>query len=114
MTVVLVFVGAAAGASLRYATGRLAQRWSRRAFPWATLVVNVVGSFVLGSVAGASPDLLALVGAGLCGGLTTYSTFSYETVRLTEDGRYGQALANVTASLAAGLAAAALGYALSR
>ncbi len=110
MTVALVFVGAAAGATLRY----LVARAVRRAFPWATLVVNVVGSFVLGCVAGASPDLVALVGAGLCGGLTTYSTFSHETVRLTEDGRYGQAFANVAASLTAGVAAAALGYALTR
>ncbi|XVS65947.1 fluoride efflux transporter CrcB [Actinosynnema sp. CA-299493] len=110
MTVVLVFVGAAVGASLRYAAGRLV----RRTFPWATLAVNVVGSFVLGCVAGTSPDLFALVGTGLCGGLTTYSTFSHETVRLTEDGRYLQALANVAASLALGLTAAALGYAFTR
>ncbi|MCC8244810.1 fluoride efflux transporter CrcB [Saccharothrix luteola] len=110
MTVLLVFAGAAVGASLRYAAGRLVQR----TFPWATLAVNLAGSFVLGCVAGTSPDLFALVGIGLCGGLTTYSTFSYETVRLTEDGRYLQALANVTASLTTGLAAAALGYALTR
>ncbi|MCE6997795.1 fluoride efflux transporter CrcB [Saccharothrix sp. S26] len=110
MTALLVFVGAAVGATLRYAAGRLV----RRTFPWATLAVNVVGSFVLGCVAGASPDLVALVGTGLCGGLTTYSTFSYETVRLTEDGRYRQAFANVAASLTAGVAAAALGYALAR
>lgn len=108
MTVLLVFAGAAVGATLRYAAGRLV----RRTFPWATLAVNVVGSFVLGCVAGASPDLVALIGTGLCGGLTTYSTFSYETVRLTEDGRYRQAFANVAASLTAGVAAAALGYAL--
>lgn len=110
MTVFLVFAGASVGAVLRYAVGRLV----RRSFPWATLAVNVVGSFVLGCVAGAAPDLVALVGAGLCGGLTTYSTFGYETARLTEDGRYRQALANVAASLAAGVAAAALGYALTR
>ncbi|MEU4444600.1 fluoride efflux transporter CrcB [Actinosynnema sp. NPDC050801] len=110
MTVLLVFVGAAAGASLRYATGRLL----RKSFPWATFAVNVVGSFVLGCVAGASPDLVALVGTGLCGGLTTYSTFSYETIRLTEDGRHRQAFANVAGSIAAGVAAAALGYALTR
>ncbi|QQQ77774.1 fluoride efflux transporter CrcB [Saccharothrix sp. 6-C] len=110
MTVLLVFAGAAVGASLRYAAGRLAQR----TFPWATLAVNVVGSFVLGCVAGTSPDLFALVGTGLCGGLTTYSTFSYETVRLTEDGRYRRALANIAASLALGLAAAVLGCLISR
>lgn len=110
MTVVLVFVGAAAGAVLRHLTARLLQR----RFPWATLAVNVAGSFVLGAVAGTSPEVFALVGTGLCGGLTTYSTFSHETVRLTEDGHYGQAVANVAANLATGLAAAALGYAVSR
>ncbi|MFE9745956.1 fluoride efflux transporter CrcB [Saccharothrix saharensis] len=110
MTVLLVFAGAAVGASLRYAASRVLQR----SFPWATLVVNVVGSFVLGCVAGASPNLVALLGTGLCGGLTTYSTFSYETIRLTEDGRYRQAFANVAASLTTGVAAAALGYALTR
>nr|WP_143192952.1 fluoride efflux transporter CrcB [Saccharothrix sp. CB00851] len=112
MMVALVFVGAAVGAVLRYLTARLVRRTFP--FPWATFAVNVVGSFVLGCVAGASPELRALVGAGLCGGLTTYSTFSFETLRLTEVGRYGQAFANVAASLTAGLAAAALGYALSR
>ncbi|MFI9006415.1 fluoride efflux transporter FluC [Actinosynnema sp. NPDC053489] len=110
MTVLLVFVGAAAGASLRYATGLLL----RREFPLATLVVNVVGSFVLGCVVGASPHLVALVGSGLCGGLTTYSTFSHETVRLAEGGRHLRAFANVAANLCGGLAAAALGCAISR
>ncbi|TQM80426.1 camphor resistance protein CrcB [Saccharothrix saharensis] len=110
MTVLLVFVGAAVGASLRHAASRVLPR----SFPWATLAVNVVGSFVLGCVAGASPDLVALLGTGLCGGLTTYSTFSYETIRLAEDGRYRQAFANVAASLTTGVAAAALGYALTR
>lgn len=110
MTVLLVFLGAAVGATLRYLTARLV----RRAFPWATLAVNVVGSFVLGCVAGASPHLVALVGAGLCGGLTTYSTFGYETTRLTEDGRHRQAFANVAANVAVGVTAAALGHLLTR
>lgn len=110
MTVLLVFVGAAVGASLRYLAGRLV----RRSFPWATLAVNVVGSFLLGCVAGASPHLVALVGTGLCGGLTTYSTFSHETLRLTEDGKHWQAFANAAVSVIAGVAAAALGYALTR
>ncbi|WP_367131110.1 CrcB family protein [Saccharothrix sp. HUAS TT1] len=110
MTVLLVFVGAAVGAVLRYATGRLL----RRSFPWATLVVNALGSFVLGCVAGASPDLVALLGTGLCGGLTTYSAFGYETIKLAEDGEHRQAFANVVTSVAVGVGAAALGYALTR
>jgi CrcB protein len=83
-------------------------------FPFGTLAVNVVGSFVLGCVAGASPDLVVLIGTGLCGGMTTYSTFSYETVRLTEDGRYWQAFANAATNIAAGVTAAALGYVVTR
>ncbi|QFZ17350.1 fluoride efflux transporter CrcB [Saccharothrix syringae] len=110
MTAGLVFAGAAVGAVLRYLTGLLLPR----RFPWATLAVNVAGSFVLGVVAGASPAVTALVGTGFCGGLTTFSTFSWETVALVEAGRAGQALANVATSLVTGVAAAFLGYALTR
>ncbi|GAA1301533.1 fluoride efflux transporter CrcB [Saccharothrix xinjiangensis] len=110
MTVGLVFLGAAVGAVLRHLAGRLV----RRAFPWATLLVNVAGSFVLGVVAGASPAVVALVGTGFCGGLTTFSTFSWETVELVEGGRVGRAVANVAVSLVAGVAAAGFGYWLSR
>ncbi|MEU4740136.1 CrcB family protein [Actinosynnema sp. NPDC023658] len=110
MTVLLVFAGAAVGATLRFLAGLLV----RRSFPWATLAVNVVGSFVLGCVAGGEPGLSALLGTGLCGGLTTYSTFSYETIRLAEDGHHWRAFANVAANVTAGVAAAALGYALTR
>lgn len=110
MTLGLVFAGAAVGAVLRHLTGRLV----RRSFPWATLLVNVVGSFVLGAVAGASPAVVTLVGTGFCGGLTTFSTFSWETVALVEEGRVGRAVANVAVSVVVGVAAAGLGYRLSR
>lgn len=112
MTALLVFVGAAVGAPLRYLADRAVQSWHVTRFPFGTLAVNVVGSFALGCVAGASPNLVALLGTGLCGALTTYSTFSFETVRLAEDGEHWQAFANVATSIAAGVAAAALGYAL--
>jgi CrcB protein len=112
MTALLVFVGAAIGAPLRYLTDRVIQSWHLTRFPFGTLAVNVVGSFVLGCVAGTSPHLVALLGTGLCGALTTYSTFSFETVRLAEDGEYWKALANAASSIAAGVAAAALGCAL--
>lgn len=114
MTPLLVFAGAAAGAVARYLTDRFVQSRHDSVFPWGTLTVNLVGSFVLGCVAGTDPNWLALIGTGFCGGLTTYSTFSFETVRLLENGAYRQAFANVAVSVVAGVGAAAVGYALTR
>ncbi|MEU8078165.1 fluoride efflux transporter CrcB [Catellatospora citrea] len=118
MTVLLVALGAAVGAPLRYLVDRAVQARHDAVFPWGTLTVNVAGSFVLGllaggALAGAVPgSVTALLGTGFCGALTTYSTFGYETVKLVETGSFGQAFANVAVSVAAGLAAAATGYAL--
>lgn len=118
MTFVLVMVGGAAGAPLRYVTDLAVQRWHGGRFPWGTLAVNVLGSLLLGillglAAAGAvSPEVLALFGAGLCGALTTYSTFGFETVRLVEEGALAAALGNVTLSLVVGVAAGGLGWAL--
>lgn len=113
MSLILVMVGAAVGAPLRYLTDRAVQSRHDTTFPWGTFVVNVVGSFVLGLATGRLPsDLQLLVGTGFCGALTTYSTFSYETLRLAEDGSLLLAVANVAASVAAGLAAAFLGAGL--
>ncbi|RKT53222.1 fluoride efflux transporter CrcB [Saccharothrix australiensis] len=114
MTVLLVFAGSALGAVARYLTDRFVRGRTRATFPWGTLAVNVVGSLLLGCVAGADPAWAASVGTGFCGGLSTYSTFSHETVRLLEDGRHGQALVNVAANLGAGVAAAAVGCLLTR
>ncbi|MGB3442115.1 MAG: fluoride efflux transporter CrcB [Actinophytocola sp.] len=114
MTAVLVFLGAAVGAPLRYLTDRLVQSRHDSLFPWGTLTVNLAGSLVLGALAGAGTALpgtvLALVGTGFCGALTTYSTFSYETLRLAERKAYLYAAMNVVVSIAAGLAAAWLAY----
>ncbi|MEO3778844.1 fluoride efflux transporter CrcB [Micromonospora sp. B11E3] len=116
MTVLLVALGAAVGAPLRYLTDRAVQARYGSAFPWGTLTVNVLGSLLLGALVGAptGPALGALLGTGLCGALTTYSTFGYETLRLARDGARGRALANALGSVAAGLAAASAGYALAR
>ncbi len=116
----LVAVGAAVGAPLRYLTDRAVQARHGTAFPWGTLTVNVAGSLVLGTVAGAvlagaaSSQLQLLLGTGLCGALTTYSTFSYETLRLVETGAGRFAAANVVLSLLGGLGAVYLGAALAR
>ena len=78
MTPLLVALGAAVGAPLRYL---LAQRWDAR-LPWGTLAVNLAGAFVLGALVGAAVDggAMALLGTGFCGGLTTYSSFSVQSV----------------------------------
>ncbi|WP_275466642.1 fluoride efflux transporter CrcB [Streptomyces noursei] len=120
MTWALVVIGAMVGAPLRYLTDRSVQRRHDTVFPWGTFTVNVVGSLVLGLLTGAvaagaaSPDVQLLVGTGLCGALTTYSTFSYETLRLSQDGAGFLAVANVVGSIVAGLGAAFVGAALAQ
>ncbi|MEU3537123.1 MULTISPECIES: fluoride efflux transporter CrcB [Streptomyces] len=116
MNWLLVVAGAVVGAPARYLTDRAVQSRHDSVFPWGTFVVNVVGSLILGLVTGAvaagaaGPRLQLLLGTGLCGALTTYSTFSYETLRLTEAGSGLYASVNVVAGVAAGLAAAFAGY----
>ncbi|MGN9776919.1 fluoride efflux transporter CrcB [Micromonospora sp. H33] len=114
MTVLLIALGAAVGAPLRYLTDRAVQARFGTAFPWGTLTVNVAGSLLLGILVGlpVSPTIGAPLGTGLCGALTTYSTFSYETLRLARSGRPGHALGNALLSVTATLTAATLGYAL--
>ena len=117
MSLLLVIAGAAVGAPLRYLTDRALQSRHDTVFPWGTFAVNVFGSLVLGVVTGAvlaggAPSEVQLaVGTGFCGALTTYSTFSYETLRLLEGDARLFAAANVVASIVAGLGAAFLGVA---
>lgn len=113
-----VCLGAAVGAPGRYLVDRMVQARFGTVLPWGTLLVNVVGSLTLGVLAGVAvghdvPGVVALtLGTGFCGALTTYSTFGYETVRLVEDGELRSAALNVVIGLAAGLGAAAAGYAV--
>ncbi|MFJ8232785.1 fluoride efflux transporter FluC [Streptomyces sp. NPDC094448] len=111
MTWLLVALGAAVGAPLRYLTDRAVQSRHESAFPWGTFTVNAVACLVLGATAGAavSTELYALLGTGLCGALSTYSTFSYETLRLAETGRWPMAAANIAASVLVGTGALVLG-----
>ncbi|MEU6366792.1 fluoride efflux transporter CrcB [Streptomyces sp. NPDC046931] len=115
MNWLLVIIGAMVGAPLRYLTDRAVQLRHDTVFPWGTLAVNVGGCLILGLLTGAaasghaSPHVQLLVGTGLCGALSTYSTFSYETLRLTETGAGFYAAANVVASVTAGLGAAFAG-----
>ena len=117
MTVLLVLVGGAVGAPLRYLTDLLVQARHDSVFPWGTFVVNVLGSLVLGATAGTvvalSPPawVMTLVGTGLCGAFTTFSTFGFETIRLLEEGSWATAVANAGASIAVGLGVCAGAYA---
>lgn len=118
MSVLLVAVGGALGASLRYLLDRTVQRAHDLAFPWGTLTVNVLGSLVLGLLTGltmwgtGSEAARMLVGVGLCGSLTTFSTFGYETIRLCTERARLLAVVNVLGTVLAGLAAAIAGLLL--
>ncbi len=118
MTALLVALGAAVGAPLRYLVDRAVQSRHDSVFPWGTFAVNVAGSFILGllvrgtAVHAVPGSLAALLGTGLCGALTTYSTFGYETVRLLEERSRHFAVLNAAASVVAGLGAALCGIAV--
>ena len=115
---VWVCLGAAVGAPSRYLVDRAVQARHDSLMPWGTMLVNVVGSLVLGVLVGLAtgrdvPDAVMLtLGTGLCGALTTYSTFGYETFRLVEDGARLYAVLNVAVSLVVGVGAAGIGYAV--
>lgn len=118
MTLLLVLLGGAVGASLRWLTDQAVNARHTSVFPFGTLTVNAAGSLILGLVAGLASIhdvpawVLTLVGTGFCGALTTFSTFGYETVSLLEDGSVAEAMLNVVLSLAAGLAAVLAGWGL--
>ncbi|MBC3843315.1 fluoride efflux transporter CrcB [Streptacidiphilus sp. 4-A2] len=118
MPVLMVFLGGMVGAPTRFLADKAVQSRHDSVFPWGTFAINISGAFILGALGAASlhhhlpSDLSLLLGTGFCGGLTTFSTFSFETVRLMEDGSLAEAGLNAVGSLALGLAAAALGFAL--
>ena len=121
MSYALVAIFGAAGAVSRYALDGWVSDLTHGQFPWGTTVVNLLGSFALGVVVALtterlvlSPDWRVALGVGFLGAFTTFSTYTYETVKLAEDGAIGLALVNSVGMLALGLIAAALGLALGR
>jgi CrcB protein len=116
VSALLVVLGAVVGAPARYWVDQAVQRRVDSVFPWGTFAVNVSGSLLLGVVLGlvqrgAAPAAVStLLGTGLCGAFTTFSSFGYETVRLVEDGSFRDAALNVAASIAGGLAAVTVGW----
>jgi CrcB protein len=114
--ITLLALGGGVGANARYWIGHSISEWQLRRFgaiefPWATFAINVSGSIVLGFVAVAylnHPDpgrrnWYLLLGTGFCGGFTTFSTFSYETLKLMQDGKHWTAAGYVVGSVVAGL-----------
>ena len=113
MNALFIFLGGGTGSVLRYLVGM----WiDSTAFPWATFAVNAVGSLAIGLFGGWaarfgwSEALRLSLMTGLCGGFTTFSTFSKESLALIESGRYGLFASYVVGSVALGIIAAALGF----
>jgi CrcB protein len=118
---VAICVGGALGTGARYIASVLAVRWFGSEFPYGTLIVNVVWSFMIGVIQEvASRTVLVPEGmrlfmtVGIMGGLTTYSSFSYETIRLVQVGAWGRASGNVLGTTVLCLAACVLGVAVGR
>lgn len=109
-------LGGMLGAISRYSVGIWLGKRAGGSFPWATLLVNVVGSFILGLLAGSAeriPETIYnVLGTGFCGAFTTFSTFGYETVSLVGSKRYIEAFIYVIISLVLGLAGAWAGLAI--
>jgi CrcB protein len=116
MGLLLLLFGGALGTCARYGLSRWisGQHWAQ-GFPYATLLINVTGSFLLavtatlclerlGPLSALGQDMFLLLGTGFCGGYTTFSTFEWETFRLAADGSWGLALLNVLVSVLAGFA----------
>jgi CrcB protein len=114
---VLVALGGASGALARGVTAAL---WATR-FPWATMLINVLGSFAIGLIIARTNDpssthanWRALLATGFCGGFTTFSTFSWQTLELLETNRTPAAIANVVLTLTLCLTATYIGFRIAR
>jgi CrcB protein len=111
-------VAGAVGAPLRYLVDGLVGKRTGGVFPWGILLINVCGSFLLGFVTGLalhhglSRTPRIVIGTGFCGAFTTFSTFTYETVRLIEEGDLAEALANLGLTVLLAAVAAAAGLAV--
>jgi fluoride exporter len=110
-----VFLGGGLGSVIRYVLNLALARWSV-AFPWSILVANVVGSFLIGLLAGLQKDRASVqwlfLATGMLGGFTTFSTFSLDTLQLLQTDRWPLALAYSLGSVLLGVAAAFIGFRL--
>jgi len=117
----LISLGAIVGANLRFLVSRLAAKYISASLPWGTLIINVSGSFILGFFLVwtservlADPRWRALVAVGFCGAYTTFSSYSYETFGLFEQGHYSLAAWNFVANNALSLTGVVAGAILAR
>lgn len=104
--------GGALGSVARYLTGSVLGKWAGTGFPWGTLTVNILGSFLMGVVVetialkfSVSQEVRAFLAVGILGGFTTFSSFSLDAALLIQRGQLGAAFAYVSVSVVAGLAA---------
>lgn len=120
MTPMLVALAGSLGAVSRFVLDGHIKTTYSHIFPWATFAINMTGSFVLGTVTGLHmahhgfASMSTVIGVGFCGGYTTFSTASFETVRLLERRDYKRAIGNAAGSLVAAVALAAVGLAVGR
>jgi len=117
----LVCVGGAAGTGARYLLGGWAQRTLGATFPWGTLIINALGSFLIVIImhlsierSMISPDLRVILTTGMMGGFTTYSTFNYETIRLFQTGALALGALNIAATVGVCLLAGGAGVLICR
>jgi CrcB protein len=117
MIAVWVVLAGSLGSVARFVLDGIVRSLRASVFPWGTLLINVSGSLLLGFLTGATlaglipSSALTVFGVGFCGGYTTFSTASLETIRLVQNGRYWLGLANAIGTMSATTGAAALGFA---
>jgi CrcB protein len=120
VTYAWIAIGGAIGSVARYGCSQLIANWFGQTFPWGTLLVNIAGSFIIGFFASltgpdgrlmVAPDMRLFVTVGICGGYTTFSSFSLQTLNLVQEGEILRAGMNVGASVVLCLVAVWLGYA---
>ncbi|WP_456416589.1 fluoride efflux transporter CrcB [Thiolapillus sp.] len=121
MQALAIAAGGALGALMRYWVSTATYAWLGRGFPWGTLAVNVLGSFLMGVLyilllerLSSGPEMRAFLLIGFLGAFTTFSAFSMETLNLLEDAQFGKALLNAGGSVIVCVAAAWLGVILGR
>jgi CrcB protein len=120
VTYAYIAIGGAIGSVARYGCSQLIANGFGQTFPWGTLLVNILGSFIIGFFASltgpdgrlmVAPDMRLFVTVGICGGYTTFSSFSLQTLNLVQEGEILRAGMNIGASVVLCLVAVWLGYA---